>query len=210
MGRYVGPSCRICRRERVKLFLKGERCNMAKCPIETGRKVPGMHGDKRAKKQSDFGRQFREKQRLRRFYGLQDNQFRNFFQKAARRRGITGETLLQMLEMRLDNLVYRIGFARSRRAARQFVLHRHVQVNKKRADIPSMILKPGDHIDVKNRKISRDLAKKSLDSIEGKTVSPWLLVDRDNFHAEIMHLPAREEIAPLVDEQLVVELCSKR
>jgi len=183
---------------------------MAKCPIETGRKVPGMHGDKRAKKQSDFGRQFREKQRLRRFYGMQDNQFRNFFQKAARRHGITGETLLQMLEMRLDNLVYRIGFARSRRAARQFVLHQHVRVNKKRADVPSMILKPGDHIDVKEKKTSRDLAKKSLDSIEGKAVSPWLLVDRNNFHAEIMHLPAREEIAPLVDEQLVVELCSKR
>lgn len=194
----------------MKLFLKGERCNMAKCPIETGRKAPGMHGEKRAKKLSDFGRQFREKQRLRRFYGLQDNQFRFFFQKCARRRGITGETLLQMLEMRLDNLVYRVGFASSRRAARQFVLHRHVQVNRKRADIPSMILKPGDHIDVKDRKISRDLAKKSLDSIEGKSVSPWLLVDRGNFHAEIMHLPTREEIAPLVDEQLVVELCSKR
>lgn len=183
---------------------------MAKCPIETGRKAPGMHGEKRAKKLSDFGRQFREKQRLRRFYGLQDNQFRIFFHKSARRRGITGETLLQMLEMRLDNLVYRVGFAPSRRAARQFVLHQHVQVNKKRADVPSMILKPGDHIDVKNRKISRDLAKKSLDAIEGKSVSPWLLVDRGGFHAEIMHLPTRGEIAPLVDEQLVVELCSKR
>lgn len=194
----------------MKLFLKGERCNMAKCPIETGRKEPGMHGEKRTKKLSDFGRQFREKQRLRRFYGLQDNQFRIFFRKAAMQRGITGETLLQMLEMRLDNLVYRVGFTRSRRAARQFVLHRHVQVNRKRADVPSMILKPGDHIDVKDRKISRDLAKKSLDAVEGKSVSPWLLVDRDNFHAEIMHLPAREEIAPLVDEQLVVELCSKR
>ena len=194
----------------MKLFLKGERCNMAKCPIETGRKPPGMHGEKRAKKLSDFGRQFREKQRLRRFYGLQDNQFRVFFRKAAQHRGITGETLLQMLEMRLDNLIYRVGFARSRRAARQFVLHRHVQVNKKRADVPSMILKPGDHLDVKDRKSSRDSAKKSLESFEGKSLPPWLLVDRDNFHAEIMHLPAREEIAPLVDEQLVVELCSKR
>ena len=193
----------------MKLFLKGERCNMAKCPIETGRNAPGMHGEKRTKL-SDYGRQFREKQRLRRFYGLQDNQFRVFFQRAAKRRGITGETLLQMLEMRLDNLVYRIGFVRSRRAARQFVLHGHVQVNGKRANIPSMVLKPGDHIDVKNRKGSRELAKKSLDSLEGKTISPWLLLDGGNFRAEILHLPSREEIAPLVDEQLVVELCSKK
>ena len=192
----------------MKLFLKGERCNMAKCPIETGRNPPGMHGEKRTKL-SDFGRQFREKQRLRRFYGMQDNQFRVFFHKAARKHGITGETLLQMLEMRLDNLVYRIGFVRSRRAARQFVLHGHVQVNRKRADIPSMILKPGDHIDVKNRKKSRDLAKRSLEATEGKTIAPWLLLDRGAFHAEVVHLPKKEEIAPLVDVQLVVELCSK-
>lgn len=181
---------------------------MAKCPIETGRNAPGMHGEKRTKL-SDFGRQFREKQRMRRFYGLQDEQFRIFFQKAAKHKGITGETLLQMLEMRLDNLVYRVGFARSRRAARQFVLHRHVQVNGKRSDVPSMILKAGDHIEVRNRKGSRELAKKSLDSLEGKQLSPWLVLDRGSFRAEILHLPSREEIAPLVDEQLVVELCSK-
>lgn len=181
---------------------------MAKCPIETGRNAPGMHGEKRVKL-SEYGKQFREKQRLRRFYGLQDGQFRVFFYKAARRKGITGETLLQMLEMRLDNLVYRLGFVRSRRAARQFVLHGHVQVNQKRANIPAMILKAGDHIDVKDRKKSRELAKRSLDSLEGKPVSPWLLLDRGNFHAEVVHLPAKEEIAPFVDEQLVVELCSK-
>lgn len=181
---------------------------MAKCPIETGRNAPGMHGEKRVKL-SDFGRQFREKQRLRRFYGLQDNQFKLFFRRAARHRGITGDTLLQMLEMRLDNLVYRLGFARSRKAARQFVLHRHVRVNGRRADIPSMILKSGDHIAVKDRKDSRELAKKSLEATEGKTISPWLLLDRGNFQAEILHLPSREEIAPIVDEQLVVELCSK-
>lgn len=208
MGRNTGPACRLCRREGMKLFLKGERCNMAKCPIETGRNAPGMHGEKRVKL-SDFGRQFREKQRLRRFYGLQDAQFRLFFHRAARRRGVTGETLLQMLEMRLDNIVYRLGLARSRRAARQFVLHRHVQVNGKRADIPSMILKAGDQIDVKNRKQSRESAKKSLDSTEGSTISPWLSLDRSNFHAVVLHLPSKEEIAPLVDEQLVVELCSK-
>lgn len=181
---------------------------MAKCPIETGRNAPGMHGEKRTKL-SDYGRQFREKQRLRRFYGLQDGQFLVFFHKAARKKGITGETLLQMLEMRLDNLVYRIGFARSRRAARQFVLHQHVRVNGQRADIPAMILKPGDRVDVRDRKQSRELAKKSLESVEGKQTSPWLLVDSANFHGEILHLPSKDEIAPLVDEQLVVELCSK-
>ena len=198
----------MCRREKMKLFLKGERCAMAKCPIETGRNAPGMHGEKRTKL-SDYGRQFREKQRLRRFYGLQDGQFLVFFHKAARKKGITGETLLQMLEMRLDNLVYRIGFARSRRAARQFVLHQHVRVNGQRADIPAMILKPGDRVDVRDRKQSRELAKKSLESVEGKQTSPWLLVDSANFHGEILHLPSKDEIAPLVDEQLVVELCSK-
>jgi len=193
----------------MKLFLKGERCNMAKCPIETGRNPPGMHGEKRIKL-SDYGRQFREKQRMRRFYGLQDNQFMISFQKAAKSREITGVALLQALEMRLDNLVYRIGFVRSRRAARQFVLHGHVQVNGHRANIPSMGLKPGDHFVVKNRKESRELAKKSLDSLEGKTMSPWLLLDGGNFRAEILHLPSRDEIAPFVDEQLVVELCSKK
>jgi small subunit ribosomal protein S4 len=181
---------------------------MAKCPIETGRNAPGMHGEKRTKL-SDYGRQFREKQRLKRFYGLQDAQLRLFYQKAAQRRGITGETLLQMLEMRLDNIVYRLGFMRSRRAARQFVLHKHVRVNGKRADIPSMILKVGDQIDVKENEKSRALAKKSLEATEGGTISPWLSLDRAKFHAVILHLPTKEEIAPLVDEQLVVELCSK-
>jgi len=208
VGRYTGPSCRLCRRERMKLFLKGDRCYMAKCPIETGRNPPGMHGEKRTKL-SDYGKQFREKQRLRRFYGLQDAQFRLFYEKAAKRRGVTGEMLLQTLEMRLDNLLYRIGFARSRRAARQFVLHKHVQVNGKRANVPSMILKVGDRIVVKDRKPSREQAKKALEVTDGKTIVPWLSLDRAAFQAEILRLPTREEIAPLVDEQLVVELCSK-
>jgi len=192
----------------MKLFLKGDRCYMAKCPIETGRNPPGMHGEKRTKL-SDYGKQFREKQRLRRFYGLQDAQFRLFYEKAAKRRGVTGEMLLQTLEMRLDNLLYRIGFARSRRAARQFVLHKHVQVNGKRANVPSMILKVGDRIVVKDRKPSREQAKKALEVTDGKTIVPWLSLDRAAFQAEILRLPTREEIAPLVDEQLVVELCSK-
>ena len=135
MGRYLGPACKLCRREGTKLFLKGQRCGMAKCPIETGRPVPGMHGGRRGRKMSDYGMQLRGKQKLRRQYGLQEGQFRLFFYRAAKQRGITGEILLQMLESRLDNLVYRFGFAPSRRASRQFVLHNHVQVNGQKATV---------------------------------------------------------------------------
>lgn len=192
----------------MKLFLKGSRCNMAKCPIDTGRAAPGMHGARRSKP-SDYCRQLREKQRLKRHFGLRDGQFKVFFQRALRRRGITGDYLLQMLEMRLDNLVYRLGFAPSRRAARQFVLHRHMMVNGRNANIPSMVLKAGDRLEVKERKISRDAAQRCLDATEGNPLSPWLGLDRKNFKGEILHVPTREEIAPLVNEQLVVELCSK-
>ncbi len=208
MGRYSGPVCRLCRREGVKLFLKGDRCTMAKCAIDRGRAVPGMHGSRRSKA-SDFSRQFREKQKLRRFYGLQDGQFRVFFGRAARVRGITGETLLQMLEMRLDNLVYRFGLAPSRPAARQFVLHQHVTVNGRRADVPSIVLKAGDRVQVRDRPQSREQAKRWLDAYEGKALSPWLAFDRSTFSGEVLHVPTRDEISPFVNEQLVVELCSK-
>lgn len=208
MGHYSGPVCRLCRREGMKLFLKGDRCNMAKCPIDTGRPAPGMHGAKRLKP-SDYARQFREKQRLKRHFGLRDGQFRVFFHRALQRRGITGDYLLQMLEMRLDNLVYRLGFAPSRSASRQFVLHRHILVNGRNANIPSMILKAGDRVEVKDRKKSREAAKRCLEAMEGKPLSPWLGLDRKNFKGEILHIPTRDEIAPLVNEQLVVELCSK-
>ncbi len=156
MGRYLGPACKLCRREEMKLFLKGERCYMAKCAVETGRPVPGTHGTRRRRKVSDYGTQLREKQRLRRSYGLQEKQFRLFFKRAARRRGLTGEVLLQMLEMRLDNLAYRLGFAPSRRAAREFVRHNHMVVNGEKANIPSMVLKPGDIIGVRDKPNSRE------------------------------------------------------
>ena len=208
MGRDRGPACRLCRQEGMKLFLKGDRCNMAKCPIDTGRPAPGMHGARRSKV-SDYARQLREKQRLQRFYGLRDGQFRLTFDSAAQSTGVTGERLLQLLEMRLDNLVYRLGFCTSRRAARQFVLHRHVVVNQRRANVPSMILKVGDRIDVKDRKDSRELAKKGLEANEGREVSPWLSLDKAQFSGEVLRIPSRDEIAPLVNEQLVVELCSK-
>ena len=207
MGRYTGPACKRCRREGMKLFLKGDRCRMAKCPIDTGRPAPGMHGARPSKK-SDYGMQLREHQRLRRFYGLQEGQFRLIFQRASQKRGVTGEILLQLLEMRLDNLVYRLGFAASRRAARQLVLHGHVTVNGRRADVPSMTLKVGDRIDVKSRKPSQEAVKRTLD-VQSRELSPWLALDKDNLRGEVLRVPTKEEIAPFVNEQLIVELYSK-
>lgn len=207
MGRYTGPACRLCRREGMKLFLKGDRCRMAKCPIDTGRPAPGMHGARPSKK-TDYCVQLREKQRLRRSYGLQEGQFKLFFERAASKRGVTGEMLLQLLEMRLDNLVYRLNFAASRRAARQLVLHGHVTVNGRRADVPSMTLKVGDKIEVKGRKQSQEAVKRVIDA-KGREASSWLTLDKDALKGEVVRIPTREEIAPLVNEQLIVELYSK-
>jgi small subunit ribosomal protein S4 len=208
MGRYTGPACKQCRREGMKLFLKGDRCYMAKCPIEQGRPAPGMHGQRRSK-MSDYGTQLREKQKLRRTYGMQETQFRLFFQRALKGRGVTGEKLLQLLEMRLDNLVYRLGFSPSRRAARQFVLHGHILVNGHKASIPSMILKAGDAIQVKNQEHSRNYTKQYVEIAESRGISTWLTLDKNNFEGRIIHVPTREEIAPTVNEQLIVELYSK-
>jgi len=193
----------------MKLLLKGTRCYMAKCPIETGRGAPGMHGQRRGRKLSDYGHQLREKQRLRQQYGLREGQFRLFFKRVARRRGVTGELLLQMLETRLDNLVYRFGFAASRSAARQMVTHNHVLVNGIRAGVPSMILKAGAVIQIRNRPKSRALATKGLEASEGREVPPWLSLDAKNVAGELLHVPSRDEIAPIVNEQLIVELYSK-
>ena len=208
MGRYTEAVCRLCRRENTKLFLKGDRCNMAKCPVETGRGIPGMHGAKRIKL-SDYGKQFREKQRLKRMYGLRDGQFRVFFGRARAARGNTGEMLLQSLELRLDNLVFRLGMALSRRAARQMVLHQHIRVNGCKAYTPSMVLKAGDLIQVKDSPTSREFAKKALEATESRVPCAWLSIDRKAFSGHVLHVPTRDEIAPVVNEQLVVELCSK-
>ncbi len=209
MGRYTGPACKLCRREGQKLFLKGTRCFMAKCPIETGRPAPGMHGMRRSRKMSDYGVQLREKQRLRRQYGMQESQFRLFFDRAARKRGVTGEALLQMLELRLDNLVYRLGLAPSRRAARQFVRHNHVTVNGRKANVPSMVLKPGNVIKVRERQRSKDAATTSLETAQTRERPSWLAFDEKALTGEILRVPTREEIAPIVNEQLIVELYSK-
>jgi len=208
MGRYIGPVCRLCRREGMKLFLKGDRCYMAKCAIDTGRPVPGMHGQRRSK-MSDYGLQLREKQKLRRIYGMQEGQFRVFFQRALQARGITGEQLLQMLELRMDNVAFRCGFAPSRRAARQMVLHGHLQVNGRKVNIPSAVLKVGDVIQVRDRKKGRDYATRWMEVAESRGHVPWLSIDKQQFRGEILHVPTREEIAPVVKEHLIVELYSK-
>lgn len=209
MGRYTGPACRLCRREGQKLFLKGARCYMAKCAIEQGTPAPGQHGARRGRKMSEYGQQLRQKQCLRRQFGMQELQFRRFFKEALRRKGVTGEILLQMLETRLDNLVYRLGFCSSRRAARQFVLHGHVQVNGKVASIPSMVLTAGDTLEVRDRPRSRDLATRSLEAATTQQTPAWLTLDRKAFRAELQSLPTREQIAPVVDEQAIVELYSR-
>ena len=209
MGRYTGPACRLCRREGMKLFLKGARCYMAKCAIDQGHGAPGMHVARRARKMSEYGAQLREKQRLRRQFGMQEVQFKRFFREALRRQGVTGELLLQMLELRLDNLVYRLGFAASRRAARQFVLHRHIAVNGRLANVPSIILKAGDVVEVRNQARSRDLATRALEAATTQQTPGWLALDKKAFRGEVRSVPTREQIAPIVNEQSIVELYSR-
>ena len=209
MGRYVGPVCRQCRREGQKLFLKGARCYMSKCPIEQGKPIPGMHGMRRGRKMSEYGEQLRQKQSLRHQFGMQEGQFHRFFEEALRRKGITGETLLQMLELRADNVVYRLGFAAYRRAARQFVLHGHVQVNGRKISVPSMMLKVGDVIEVRDRERSREIATRSLEAATQQQMPEWITLDRKAFRAEVVAIPTREQIAPIVDEQAIVELYSR-
>ena len=208
MGRYIGPACKRCRRQGMKLFLKGDRCYMAKCPIEQGHSIPGMHGGRRPRLK-DYGVQLQEKQRLRNMYGMQEGQFRLFFQRALRARGVTGEMLLQALEMRLDNIVYRMGLAPSRRAARQFVRHGHIRVNNVKVNIPSYKVKPGEVIQARDVKRSREYSKAHLDAAESRGWPAWLSVDKSEFKAVVDHVPTREEIAPVVNEQLIVEVYSK-
>lgn len=209
MGRYTGPVCRMCRRSGTKLFLKGARCYMAKCAIDQGHPAPGVHGMRRARKISEYGQQLREKQKLRRQYGMQEGQFHRFYERALRMKGITGEHLLQMLETRLDNVIYRLGFAVSRSAARQFVLHKHVAVNGRTVNVPSAVLKVGDVIVVRDRPRARDLATRSLEAATTRQMPGWLAVDPKAFRGEILSVPTREQIAPIVEEQAIVELYSR-
>lgn len=208
MAKYRGPVCRLCRREGVKLFLKGSRCMTEKCAIERRSYPPGQHGQGR-QRISEYSAQLREKQKLKRIYGLQERQFRGFFGKAERRAGITGEHLLKLLECRLDNVVYRLGFASSRKEARQLVNHGHLLVNGRKTDIPAYIVKPGDVVEVRQR--SRDLVPivSALEAVDGRGIPGWLELDRAAFKGTVRGLPTKEEIALPVNEQMVVELYSR-
>ena len=208
MARYTDANCKLCRREGQKLFLKGERCYSSKCALERRNYAPGQHGQSR-KKQSDYGNQLREKQKTKRFYGLQETQFRNLFDKAAKKSGITGENLLILLETRLDNVVFRMGFARTRKEARQIVDHKHVLVNGKCVNIPSYLIKAGDVIEIKESAKSMQRYKDILDVTAGRLVPEWIDADVENFKGTIKNLPTREMIDVPVDEMLIVELYSK-
>ena len=206
MARYTGPSCRLCRREGQKLFLKGERCYSGKCALEKRSYAPGQHGQGR-KKSSEYGNQLREKQKCKRFYGLQETQFRNLFDKAAAKKGITGDNLLIMLETRLDNVVFRMGLASSRKEARKLVTHGHFTVNGKKADIPSMALKAGDVVAVKEKSTSSPKFKE----IKEMTISTpaWVTIDTQKLEGKVLAMPTRDQIDTPVAEHLIVELYSK-
>ena len=206
MARYTDANCKLCRREGQKLFLKGERCYGTKCALERRNYAPGQHGQAR-KKQSEYGLQLREKQKAKRFYGVPETQFRNLFEKAVQRKGQTGENLMIALEMRLDNVVFRLGFAASRKEARQLVTHGHFTVNGKKANIPSMELKAGDVIKVKERSQSSPKFKEIKEM--SITVPAWMTVDVDKLEGKIVAMPRREEIDTPIAEHLIVELYSK-
>jgi small subunit ribosomal protein S4 len=208
LARYTKSVCRLCRRENLKLFLKGERCYTDKCAIERRNYPPGQHGQDR-KKFSDYGAQLREKQKVRRLYGVLENQFRNIFKEADRRKGITGETLLSLLERRLDNTVYRLGFANSRNEARQLVRHNHLLVNQSKVNIPSYIVKPGDIIEVreKSKKIVHIL--EALEGVARRGVPQWLELDKEQLKGNVKGLPTRGDITLPIQEKLIVELYSK-
>jgi small subunit ribosomal protein S4 len=208
VGRYIGSVCRLCRREGNKLFLKGSRCYTEKCAIERRNYSPGQHGQARPRI-SEYQTQLREKQKLKRIYGLLERQFRGYFEKAARKKGITGENLLQFLERRLDNIVYRMGFCSSRKEARQMVNHGHFLVNARKVDVASFLVKNEDVVELKPT--SRELVQiqTNLTTAEGRGIPQWLELDKANFKGRVKAIPTKEELAIPVNEQLVVELYSR-
>ncbi len=208
MARYRGSVCKICRRENQKLFLKGDRCYSDKCSYERRSYPPGQHGQRRGKF-SDYGNQLREKQKVKRMYGLLEKQFRKYFKEADRMRGITGENLLILLERRLDNIVYRLGFASSRNQARQLVRHNHIMVNGKKVNIPSFLVKPGDTIEVREKSRKIPFINEALDAVERLGVPSWLELNKDNYQGKVVALPERKDITMPIQEQLIVELYSR-
>ncbi len=209
MGRYIGSSCRLCRREGEKLFLKGTRCSTHRCALDRRAYGPGQHGNARRTKLSNYGLQLREKQKLKRIYGLLEKQFRNYFAKAARRKGVTGTALLQFLERRLDNVIYQLGFATSRREARQIVGHGFVFVNDRRVNIPSSLVKVNDEISLQFAKKGKKNVEDNIQASKDRAVPAWLEVDSSHYKAKVKRLPERDDIGFPVNEQLIVELYSR-
>ena len=209
MARYVGPNCRLCRREGTKLFLKGERCISDRCSFERRGYAPGQHGQAMTRKRSEYEHQLREKQKAKRIYGVLEKQFRNYFRKAEREKGVAGENLFQLLECRLDNVVYRLGFAPSRKAARQLVRHRHFQVNDRDVDIPSYKVSVGDVISVREKSRQLEVIHRALTEMGKTRELPWLSVDKVNLTGTLLEIPKREDIPTPVEERLIVELYSR-
>lgn len=208
MARYTGPVCRLCRREGTKLYLKGDRCYSDKCAIDRRNYAPGQHGQGRSKV-SEYGLQLREKQKVRRVYGILEGQFRGYFDKADRQQGVTGENLLRILERRLDNVVYRLGFANSRAQARQFVRHNHFTLNGHKANIPSIQVSVGDVIQLKEKSKNSPVIKEIIESLGQKTPPAWLELDKENLSGRVVALPTREDIDLPIQEHLIVELYSR-
>lgn len=209
MARYTDAVCRLCRREGGKLFLKGDKCYTEKCPVDRRAYAPGQHGQTRQRKASEYGLQLREKQKLRRVYGVMERQFKRFYNEAARKRGVTGEQLLRILEMRLDNIAYRMGFAPSRPAARQLVMHGHVTVNGRKVDIPSYIVKQGDVVAIKESSRGMAMVKASLEAAAARGVAKWLEVDFEQQSGKVLAAPERDQIDVPVQEHLIVEYYSR-
>lgn len=208
MARYTEASCRLCRREDMKLYLKGDKCYSNKCPMEKRAFAPGQHGQRRTKL-SEYGIQLREKQKAKRIYGIMEKQFRNYFEIAAKKQGITGENLLQLLELRLDNVVYRLGLAASRKEARQLVLHGHYLVNGKKVNIPSYQMSEGDMIQVVEKSRKSDKFKAIVESTSSKVTPKWLEVDFEKLEGKVVALPARDDIDLNIEDHLIVELYSR-
>lgn len=207
MSRHTGPNCRFCRREGTKLFLKGERCSLEKCSFERRSYAPGQHGQGRRSKQSDYSVQLRAKQKLSRIYGIREGQFRGYYREATRVPGVSGENLLRLLESRLDNIVYRLGLAPSRKGARQLVRHNHFTVNGRRVNIPSYLTKPGDVIQVAEKSKQLEAIHESLR--RSREMVPWLSVDKVNLQGSVLEQPSREDIPTVAEEQLVIEFYSR-
>lgn len=209
MARNIGAACRRCRRENLKLYLKGDRCYSDKCSFERRAFGPGQHGQARFKKQSDYAMQLREKQKVKSMYGMLESQFRLFFEKAEQQKGVTGENLLVMLERRLDNTVFRIGFASSRNQARQLVRHNHILVNGRKVNIPSFLVSVGDVISLKERSRANALINENFEAVIRRGMPSWIELDKDNYKATMKTLPNREEVTMPIQERLIVELYSK-